>query len=138
MAGTRGDRGCLRERGLPAQSYWQKFERVVLWALRLKGIPVFKFLKALMSVGALNDDPAQKRLAQLFLTAAEQGAEQGWPDTQHLLAISSHAMDQGWSTKDAGNRFAHAVSMIKPIADSRVYAKAAEIGEFMYLNFRRY
>jgi hypothetical protein len=110
---------------------------VVLIARRLTPLadpePKDGFLTALTKTAQWNNDPFQKRLAKLIMDGAAHNAS-GFTRGEELnfrdvLALTREA---GWSDKEAANRFVHAVSMIKPVADERTYQAAKSLALNLY------
>ncbi len=84
-----------------------------------------------------NNDPNQKKLAAILLEAATYDTTLGTQgkrlDIRELIAFTDNC---GWTDKEASNRFVHAVSMIKPLADQETYLEANEIALGLYNSYR--
>jgi hypothetical protein len=89
-------------------------------------------VSSLFSTARWNDDPYSKRLAKLILDGAVQRASGNAGPVLDFGEVISLADEAGWSAKESADRFVHAVSMIKPIADARTYQEAKEIGMSLY------
>jgi hypothetical protein len=94
---------------------------------------MFDFLK----VAKWNNEPDQKKLATMLWEAATyevSGGAQGTCLNIHEWANFTRAC--GWSDKEASNRFIHAVTMIKPMADARTYERAKRMAHNLYQAWR--
>ena len=96
------------------------------------------FLSSLFNTAKWNNDPYQKRLASLILDAAIHRASrytQGQElNVEDVIALAEEA---GWRDKEAADRFVHAVSMIRPIADAHTYQAAKDIAMSLYSAWSR-
>jgi hypothetical protein len=92
---------------------------------------------ALFKTAKWNRDPNQKKLAEMLLAGAKfvtsSGGEGKRLDIREMMAFTS---DCGWRSKEASDRFVHAVSMIKPIASVETYGAAKEIALNLYNAYR--
>lgn len=97
---------------------------------------MFGFLSALNKTAQWNSDPEQKKLASMILAAGRHEVthgQEGAPiSIREVIALTTKA---GWKDKEAANRFVHAVSMIKPIADRNTYEAAKGAAERLYVAY---
>ena len=94
---------------------------------------MFDFLK----VAKWNSDPDQKKLAMMLweaatyeLTNGTQGRSLNIPEWAYFTRACV------WTDKEASNRFIHAVTMIKPMADPRTYERAKQMAHDLYQAWR--
>ncbi|HJZ44585.1 MAG TPA: hypothetical protein VJ233_12750 [Hyphomicrobiaceae bacterium] len=94
------------------------------------------FFSLLFRTGQLNDDPNQKALANILLEAGIYQSSvymKGKPlNFKEVMKIVDEA---GWSNKEAANRFIHAASMIKPIADEATFLAAKDEAKRLYMTY---
>jgi len=77
---------------------------------------------ALFGLSKMNAEPAQQRLAHMFIEAAESG------DFKKEIEITNWLIEQPWSAKETRNRIAHAISIAKIASVPASYARVKEIG----------
>ena len=84
-----------------------------------------------------NNEPNQKRLAAILLSAATYEATRGAQgESLNIPALAVFTRNCGWTDKEASDRFIHAISMMKAMADSRTYEAAKEMGLNLYKAWR--
>src|SRR5437868_1128381 len=93
------------------------------------------FLRRLGSTAKWNDEAAQQQLVKMILQAAKNTAA-GDLTFVNIREVFALQKANNWSYKETADRCVHAVSMIKLIADPRVYAAAKSDGERLYIALR--
>ncbi|MGI9387926.1 MAG: hypothetical protein ACR2OX_10895 [Methyloligellaceae bacterium] len=100
---------------------------------------MFEFLLAMMKTAKWSDEPDQRRLALLIFDAAiyeSSKKSRGKPlDIKKILALTEGS---GWSAEESADRFVHALSLIKPIADKATYRAAKEEGNRLSAAYKAY
>lgn len=84
-----------------------------------------------------NNEPNQQQLAATILEGAlyeiTRSSQGKHLNIREMIAFTNAC---GWSDKEASNRFVHAVSMIKPLADAATYQAAKSIAQNLYNAYR--
>jgi hypothetical protein len=94
---------------------------------------MFDFLKT----AKWNNEPNQKKLAAMLWEAATYEVTRGAQGKSlNIPEWAVFTRNCGWSDKEASNRFIHAVTMIKPMADARTYEAAKQMAHNLYQAWR--
>ena len=84
-----------------------------------------------------NNEPNQKRLAQILLSAATYEVTRGEQgESLNIPALAQFTRSCGWTDKEASDRFIHAISMMKAMADARTFEAAKQMGLRLYQAWR--
>jgi hypothetical protein len=84
-----------------------------------------------------NNDPNQQKLAAMLLEGAIYDASRGANGKRlDIREMITFTCDCCWSDKEASDRFAHAVSMLRYKVDPETYKAAKAIGLNLYHAYR--
>jgi hypothetical protein len=92
---------------------------------------------AIFKTSKWNREPEQKKLAAMLMEAGAYEATGGIRGTHlDIREVIAFTTACGWRDKEASDRFVHAVSMIRPIADIETYEAARTIAHNLYQAYR--
>lgn len=91
----------------------------------------------IFKTGKWNNEPSQKRLAEILLSAATYEVTRGARgESLNIPTLAQFTRSCGWTDKEASDRFVHAISMMKPMADAQTYEAAKQMGLNLYKAWR--